>query len=49
MHRLFQIDDTIGMYDKKICGKELKFYSNHKSEVGENMLPPRLQIIPKVN
>jgi hypothetical protein len=26
MHRLIQIDDTIGMYDDFFCGKELKFY-----------------------
>ncbi len=28
------------MYDNIFLGKELKFYNNHKSEVGENMLPP---------
>jgi hypothetical protein len=49
MHRLIQVKDVIVMYEKCFCGKELKFYSNHKSEVGENMLPPRLQTVPKAN
>jgi hypothetical protein len=29
--------------------KELRFYSNHKSEIKENMLPPRLQTIARIN
>jgi hypothetical protein len=49
MHRLIQVDDTINMYDKKKFGKELRFYSNYKSEVRENMLPPILQIVPRAN
>jgi hypothetical protein len=49
MHRLIQIDDTIGMYDKKNFAKELRFYNNHKSEVKENMWPPILQTIPRAN
>ncbi len=50
MQRLIQINDNIGMYDlKKKIGKELKFYNNHKSEVWENMLPPRLKTIPRAN
>jgi hypothetical protein len=49
MHRLIQIDDTIGMYDEFVFGKELKFYRNHKSEIGKNMLLLRLQTIPRIN
>jgi hypothetical protein len=40
MHRLIQVNDTFAMYDNWFFGKELRFYSNHKSEVGENMLLP---------
>ncbi len=31
---------NLKMYDNYFLGKELKFYSNHKSEVKESMLPP---------
>ncbi len=37
------------MYDKKNFAKNLRFYNNHKSEVGENMLLPKLQSIARVN
>jgi hypothetical protein len=49
MHRLIQVDDSIGMYDNCFFGKELQFYKNHQSEVKENKLPPRLQIVPRSN
>jgi hypothetical protein len=29
--------------------KELKFYSNHKTEIKEKMLLPKLQTIARVN
>jgi hypothetical protein len=37
------------MYDNCFFGKELRFYSNHKNEVGENMLLLRLQTVTKIN
>jgi hypothetical protein len=49
MHRLIQVDDTIGMHGNYFFGKELRFYSNHKNEVKENKLPPRLQIVLRAN
>jgi hypothetical protein len=40
---------NLKMYDNWFFAKELRFYSNHKSDVEENMLPPRLQTIAIVN
>ncbi len=40
---------NLKMYDNNFFAKELRFCNNHKSEVKENMLPPKLQTVVRVN
>jgi hypothetical protein len=37
------------MYENYYFAKELRFYSNHKSEIGKNILPPRLPTMANIN